>query len=176
MSDDMQARKQGGKINVQFILPFMSAVERVFEDMLRWPVQRIEVYEKLNYVMFGDITGVIGISGEIAGTAALSLPEETATSAVAKLLDDGNEALTRETLHDGVGELINLIAGHAKATLAKDYASCNLTLPLTVSGEGHELYRKTGTRCVAVVFETPDGDAFTVEVCAPNIEGQEAAA
>lgn len=158
-----------GRINVAFIAPFMSATEKVFADMLGMTLRRVEVYEKTNYVMFGGISGVIGISGAISGTAAVSLPDDTAVDLIERLIGEPvHVGVVDETVRDGVGELINLIAGHAKAALSAVSGACNLTLPTIVTGRGHELYRRTGTRCITVVFETQDGRPFTVEVCVPD--------
>ncbi len=80
-----------------------------------------------------DISAVIGFSGDIVGNCALRMSLETARQAVSRLggeqVEDGAE------IADGVGELVNMIAGNAKAALSP--ACVSLSFPEVVRGKGH---------------------------------------
>ena len=153
------------QINADFIVPFIDATRSAFDIMLHMKLRQKEVYIKKNHVMFGDITGIIGISGSVCGTSAVTLPGPFAIKCIGDMMDEKiDNGLSDMVVHDGVGEIINLIAGQAKVTLGNRDLPIACTLPTIISGRGHELYHKQGTVIVSTIFETEDGEEFAVDV------------
>ncbi len=153
------------KINTDFIMPFIEATHTTFERMMNYTITRKEVYLKKNYVMLGDISGFIGLSGKACGTAAVSLPAPFALKCIGTMMGQDNEMeLTDSVVHDGVGEIVNMIAGRAKTTLGETEYKFDITLPTIISGRAHELYHKQGTTILSMVFETESGDEFAIDV------------
>lgn len=152
-------------INTDFIMPFIEATHTTFERMMDHEITRKEVYLKKNYVMLGDISGFIGLSGKMCGTAAVSFPAPFALKCIATMMNQEDEMeLTDSVVHDGVGEIVNMIAGRARTTLGTTEYKFDITLPTIISGRGHELYHKQGTTILSMVFETGTGDEFAVDV------------
>jgi len=152
-------------IELAFVMPFVDSTHRMFDMMMKQKIVRKEVYIKKNYVMFGDISGTIGLSGKINGTGAISLPGPLALKCINDMV--GSEVATSiydEEVHDGVGELINMIAGNAKTVLSPTEYAIDFTLPTIISGRGHELYHKKGTTNLSMVFETGDGLEFSFDL------------
>ncbi|MDP7638708.1 MAG: chemotaxis protein CheX [Candidatus Hydrogenedentes bacterium] len=106
--------------------------------------------------MFGDVSGVVGVSGMICGTSAVTLPAQFVIDCVSAMT--GGEEITGGIgdviVHDGVGELINMIVGQAKTTLGSTQYKFDITLPTVISGRGHEMYHKQRTVCISTIFET----------------------
>jgi len=153
-------------IDVDFIIPFVKATDKVFESMLGTKVQHRQLYIKEGYRMPGDITAIIGMCGTIAGTCAISLPEQLAVKCVENILGEPVKEGIRDTVvQDGIGEFINMIAGQAKALLSRTKYKFDITLPTIISGRGHEVFNRKGTQCIVIVFETSDNVTFTIEVC-----------
>lgn len=153
-------------IELNFVMPFVESTHHMFDMMIHQKITRKEVYVKKNYVMFGDISGTIGLSGKINGTGAISLPGPVALKCINNMV--GSEVATSiydEEVHDGVGELINMIAGNAKTALSPTEFAIDFTLPTIISGRGHELYHKQGTTNLSMIFETSDGDEFSFDLC-----------
>lgn len=154
------------KINTGFIVPFIDGVHSTFELMIGRKVVRKDAYIKKNYMMFGDITGVIGVSGISAGTSAISFPAPLAIRCIEEML---GEKLARGIndiiVHDGIGEIINMVAGQAKTTLATTPMKFDITLPTIISGRGHELYHKQDTQCTSIIFATDDDLEFSLDLC-----------
>lgn len=149
----------------ELITPFVVAVRDTFETMLGMKVHRKNLYIKKGSRMYGEISGIIGLSGRTTGTCAISLPEMVAVAAIQRLLSAASDAsLSRADLHDGVGELINMIVGRAKALLSTTQYKFDISLPTIVSGEEHEFYQKKTALCVVILFETETGGLFTLEV------------
>ncbi len=82
-----------------------------------------------------DISAVIGFTGDLAGTCALRMSSATAREALARLAGEPVEEWAE--LADGTGELVNMIAGNAKASL--DPLRLSLSFPEVIRGTGHEL-------------------------------------
>ena len=154
------------RINLDFIRPFIDATHSIFEMMMGRKVRRKEVYFKKNHVMFGDITGVVGVSGKICGTTAVSLPATAAIDCIATMIgEDVPQEMTERVVHDGVGEIINMITGSAKTALSSTPLKIECTLPTIISGRGHELYHREGVCNLSLVFETEKGEEFALDVC-----------
>ena len=153
-------------INTDFIIPFIDSTKSTFEIMLQKQVKQKEAYVKKNYVMFGDISGTIGISGKVAGTVTVSMPAEFALSCIREMIgEDEDFALSDMVVHDGVGEVINMIAGGAKTTLSGTEHAINFTLPTIISGRGHEMYHSQKTSNTSIIFETDKGEEFALDIC-----------
>ena len=144
-------------IRVEVIRPFIDASHDVFRTMLGLTLKRHEVYIKRGYRMFGDMTAVIGLSGPLAGTCALSMPGVAVRASMERLLGEPlDEDLRNPALRDGAGELINMIAGAARTTLGHTPYRFEITLPTIISGAGHEVFHRANAHCVVVVFDVPD--------------------
>ncbi len=155
-----------GEINTELITPFISATHKTFENMLFMKVYRKEACIKRGYRMFGDISGVIGMSGKTTGTAAVSLPAELAVKCIEQMLGEKVKGGIRNVaVHDGIGEIVNVIAGNARSILATTKYVFDVTLPTIISGKDHEIFHKKGIQCVVIQFETGDKAAFTLEIC-----------
>ena len=153
------------KINVELMVPFISATHKVFETMMSTKVVRKEVRVKKHNVMLGDITGVVGLKGQIIGTVMMSMPISVATKNVGRLVSEEiTGGVESETVRDGVGEITNIIAGQAKASLSTSKYKFEISTPAIVSGTHHEISAKKGCTCIEVIFETVEKENFSVEI------------
>ena len=86
--------------------------------------------------MPSDITAIIGLSGPARGTVALAFPKETALGLVKKLLQM-DDADAEQNVADGMAEMVNMVAGSAKAKLSNGSGAplISLGLPTVVRGE-----------------------------------------
>jgi chemotaxis protein CheX len=153
-------------IETNFVGPFVDSALKTFATMLDSSVTRKEVYIKKNHTMFGDITGTIGLSGTLSGSASLSFPAPVAVYCVQKLLGaDTAEEITHDDIQDCVGEIVNMVAGGAKTVLHSTEYNMDFTLPTIVSGRGHELYHRPDITDVSVIFELESVGEFALDVC-----------
>ena len=144
-------------MDVAYINPFIESVGDLFTNMLSAKVSRGKVG-----VSGGDfppraITGLIGLSGPTRGTVALSFPVPTALAMVNKLL--GSETrVVDNTVTDAVAEMVNIVAGGAKARLSGDGTPLDLSLPTVVRGENYDVEYPSGVKWLEVAFESELGD------------------
>ena len=154
------------KINADFVVPIIDATQSTFEMMFNLKLKQKEAYVKKNYVMFGGISGFIGVSGNVCGFVSVSLPASFALGCIRSLIgEEEGASLSDMVVHEGVGELINMIAGGAKTTLSGSENAFSFSLPTIISGKGHEMYRKEGTCNTSILFESEPGKEFVLDAC-----------
>jgi chemotaxis protein CheX len=144
-------------MNVNIINPFILSVSRAFSTMLGAEATRGAIALSDGGAGDGDIVAFIGVAGKTRGTVALSFPAKTALRTVSRLL--GSECkIMDESVADAVGELVNIIAGSAKAELAGDSGEpLSLSLPTVVRGHQYKIRYAHNARWVEVPFECEFG-------------------
>jgi len=152
-------------LKIELISPFVEAAREVYAGFIGLPIRRKDLYLKQGYKMFGDISAIIGLSGVVTGTCAISLSAHAAVRTVEKMLCEPlAQGVNCMEVRDGVGETVNMIAGKAKGTLSTTKYKFDITLPTIISGAGHEFFQRRGTHCVVVLFQTEEKNLFTLEV------------
>ena len=151
-------------MKVEYINPFIESVVEVFGTMLETEVTRGDVgVTRSGAGNPRDIMSLIGLSGPARGTVALSFPTSTALALVRKLL--GMETtVVDDTVSDGVAEIVNMVAGSAKAKLTNEGGPpIDLSLPTVVRGRNFEVEYPTKSVWLEVAFQSGLGD-FSLRV------------
>lgn len=122
-------------MKAEYINPFLESVELLFTNMLGCAATRGQLGTSRGSSSRYEVTAIIGMSGPARGTVSLSFPAATAASMVGRLMgSDGVE--NDETLIDGVSELVNIVAGGAKAKLSAGSGTViDLSLPTVIRGK-----------------------------------------
>ncbi len=152
------------KVNVEFINPFIDATRNVFQTMCGIEISRKKLFLKDDYRMMGDVSGVMGLTGTANGSVVVSLSKNLACTVVGKMLGEDPASELTDDVCDGIGEIINMIAGQAKAMLVKTKYHFTISIPSVVSGNNHEISHKKGTPNIVVLFEALD-QPFSLQVC-----------
>jgi len=100
--------------------------------------------------VYGDISGVIGLTGSMSGSIALTLPVELAKRLVANMLAMDASELQEEDVQDGVGEIINMIAGDAKGRCNDSF---KISLPSVITGKRHTVSTSKEGDGVIIAFK-----------------------
>lgn len=156
-------------MDVRLIRPFVEAVDSVFQTMLN--VRPVRCAERVGPGAANEedwLTSVIGISGEMHGVIVLRFPRRTACVLTARMLGldavcDGPEVV------DAVSELVNMVAGSAKARLATD-PPLNLSLPTVVEGTDYRVKYPSQSSWLEVPFAS-DAGRFIMEVTFASLRG-----
>lgn len=162
-------------MRVEYINPFLESIQETFSTMLGFAPLRGEVGVSKSGAMAHEITAVIGLTGPVRGTVALSFPTQTARALVERLTGQA-EAAVEETVSDGLAELVNMVAGGAKAKLnGNGSAVIGLSLPTVVRGERCDIEPLKQTVWLDVPYATDVGP-FTLRVAFEfNSQGGKAA-
>jgi chemotaxis protein CheX len=150
-------------MDMKLISPFIDATLNVLETMSSTKVQTGKPYVKNDRVARGDVSGVIGLTGKVSGTMSASFTEKSILSIVSNMVGEEMKEMNDE-IRDAVGEITNMISGHARTKLAHLGRSLTATIPLVIMGKNHIITHITTYPIFAIPFTTTNGD-FTVEVC-----------
>jgi CheY-specific phosphatase CheX len=142
-------------MQTDYLKPFVDATIKLMSTMLNLSCEKTE-----DAVPGEDIfiSGTVRLTGPAQGQVAMSFPKETATKLVAKMLNMHDDEISEEVMHDGVGEMVNIVAGNAMTALSDTEYQFSLTVPLIVAGHSHTLALYRGGERDTCGLETELGD------------------
>lgn len=151
-------------MKVEFINPFLEAIMNVLNTMAKLEAKPGRPAIKTNEVAKGDVTGLMGMTGEQArGTLAITFTEPVILEITKRMLE---EEVTRidDTVTDMVGEITNMVTGGAKRILSEHGYRFDMAIPSVVSGKNHIIHHKSSAPIIIVPFNTQAGNFF-IEIC-----------
>lgn len=151
-------------MKVEFINPFLEAIMNVLNTMAKLEAKPGRPAIKTNEVAKGDVTGLMGMTGEQArGTLAITFTEPVILEITKRMLE---EEVTRidDTVTDMVGEITNMVTGGAKRILSEHGYRFDMAIPSVVSGKNHIIHHKSRAPIIIVPFNTQAGNFF-IEIC-----------
>ena len=144
-------------MRIEYINPFIDSVHNLFKTMLSAKVEQGDIGVVKGVKTPHEITALIGLSGLAKGTVALSFTAETAIGMVGRMLGIEASALD-ETVTDGVGEIVNIVAGSAKSKFkTKDGTPIDLSLPNVVKGKDYTIEYPSQAVWLEVPFSSEFG-------------------
>ena len=153
-------------MQAKYINPFTNASVHLFNEFLGIDVKAGKPFLKEDPQELEEVSGIIGLAGETVGAVVLSFSRDTAIRMVSLFEKKKYTALTNEVI-DGVGELVNIIAGNAKKDLL-DFR-INISLPGVVTGKSYQIHWPEGIPVITIPFDSELG-YFTVNVSLRDME------
>jgi chemotaxis protein CheX len=150
------------KEDAKIVRPFLDAVKNVIGTMAMIEVVPGKPFMKRDTVAQGDVTGVIGITGDRNGTMSVTFTQTCILAVVGNMLGEPITELGQD-VRDAVGELTNMISGQARRGLEMVGVRLEAGIPTVVTGENHSIAHISREPILAVPFSTPHGE-FTLEV------------
>ncbi|MCL2844338.1 MAG: chemotaxis protein CheX [Chitinivibrionia bacterium] len=147
-------------MNAAIINPFIAATidtykRMLFDDAVKPGAPALKKQPYPNY----DVSTTIGLSGKAQGMISIAYSYDVAIKTISAMVG-GTIEKNSPDLADGVGEIVNIIAGYAKKDLV-EYA-LQISLPSVIRGE-HFITTPSGVPCIIVPFESKYGK-FIMEV------------
>ncbi len=147
-------------MNVAYVNPFISSTIETFKTMMKIDVVAQKPTVKNDPGPVFDVSGIIGLSGNAQGAISMSFPKLVALRAVSAMI--GTEIkIIGPDITDGIGEIVNIIAGNAKQHLTE--FNLTISLPNVIVGKDHAIKAPSGTPTIIVPFTSPIGN-FAMEV------------
>lgn len=143
--------------------PFIKATQEILETMAGMSSKAGTPFVKKNNVAKGDVSAIVGVTGDKTGTIAVSFTRSCALALVKGMLGDDIQDILQDT-QDAVGEVTNMVSGQARASLAEMGLMLQGSTPTVIVGEGHIIRHISANPVVAIPFTTESGE-FTVEFC-----------
>lgn len=140
--------------NTVNVLNTTASVEAVFK----------EVYFTNDFRIFGDISGIIGLSGEAEGILGITFYWPLAKMIIAKMMGIDEEHINADLIHDGVAEIINMISGSTKKDFVGKPYHFEISLPSVIVGSGHQIGHAENTPIAVMIFEM-NFQYFALQVC-----------
>jgi chemotaxis protein CheX len=147
-------------VKAKFVNPFLEASVNLFQEYLDLKVTAASPHLLKDPQSLYEVSGIIGLAGQTTGAVVLSFPRETAMAVVGRMAGKTYLGLTNEVL-DGVGELVNIIAGNAKKYLEE--FRIVISLPGVIVGTSYKIKWPEGIPVIAIPFESELG-IFSVNV------------
>lgn len=147
-------------MEAKFINPFITASLNLFNEYMEADVKPGKPFILDNPYDLRGVSAIIGLAGDTTGALVLSFSRDTAIEMVSRLEGKKYIALGAEIL-DGVGEMVNIIAGNAKKDL-HDYR-ISISLPGIITGNNYRINWPQGVPVISIPYESEAGP-FSINV------------
>lgn len=161
-------------MDVNYINPFLNGTLEVLKKMAFIDAVPGKPAVKQDEAAFGDVSGIIGITGDALGSLALSFSEACICRIVANMLGEEFREVNREII-DATGELTNMISGASRTQMEKMGMNVYAAIPTVVHGRHHTISHILKSPSIVIPFSTPTGPFF-VDVCIKTLDASERAA
>ena len=150
-------------MDVRFINPFLDGAVEVLTKMARMKPVAGKPFAKNNDSAYGDVSGIIGMTGDAIGSLALTFSEECIIGIVSNMLGESYKEINKEVM-DTVGELTNMISGASRKLMEKDNLKVFAAIPSVIFGKDHSVRHVIHGMSIVIPFHTESGD-FVIDVC-----------
>lgn len=150
-------------MSIEIAKSFIKATSEVLSTMAMITPVAGKPYVKNNNTAKGDVTGVIGLTGDKTGTISVTFTQKCALAVVKNMLGDDIQDVVQDT-KDAVGEITNMISGKTRQLLAQNGLNILAATPSVIMGKDHSVHHITSEPIMAIPFSTDHGE-FTVEFC-----------
>jgi chemotaxis protein CheX len=123
-------------MRAEWINPFLFSLANTFETILNCPIERGALKLRDGSNSTHEVSGIIGLTGAVAGMVVLSLSRSLALKAASTMLMTELTEINDDVI-DAVGELTNMVAGAAKCDLGPYELS--IGLPSVITGQDHRV-------------------------------------
>ncbi len=155
--------RQPKKFEMEYLTPFIESTKQVFSTMGSMTTNYKGVYFKNDYNLLGDVSGIIGLSGNAEGMVVITFYWDLAQKIISSIMGVEEEEISPELINDGVGELINMISGAAKRYLSESPYLFQLSLPTVFVGWQHEIGHPEKASVAVLMFDIEE-KSFAIQV------------
>lgn len=150
-------------MDANLINPFLESTLHVLKTIAGIDAEKGKPYLKKDNVARGDVSGVIGLAGDLNGIISVTFTEKCILYIVTGMFGEEVKELNEE-IGDAVGEIANMISGQARQKLEALGTNLQAAIPSVVMGKDHSIQHLTKQPIIALPFSTKGGE-FTIEIC-----------
>ena len=150
-------------MDVRLINPFLLGARDVLSTMAYVETVIGRPYVKLDDLATGDVSGIIGLTGDAIGSLAISFSEACICGIAGSMLGE-SFARADKDVFDAVGEITNMISGASRTYLEKEALTVWAGIPAVVFGKDHRVKHILNSPSIVIPFTTEYG-SFFVDVC-----------
>lgn len=150
-------------MKAEYINPFIKATIDVVYVMAFVKAKAKKPYLKKDDLATGDVSTIVGLTGEANGTFSISFDESSIIQIASNMFGEEIKKLDRDVT-EVAGELANMISGQARREIETLGLCLDGAIPSIFSGKNHTIYHMTDGPKIAIPFIMEKG-FFTMEVC-----------
>jgi chemotaxis protein CheX len=150
-------------MDVRYITPFIDATIHVLDTIAFTKAESGKPFLKKDRYAQGDVSAVIGLTGDVKGTISVSFTEKSILTIVKNMFQE-EIAEINDDVGDAVGEIANMISGQARQRLEVLGRNLKAAIPTVIMGKDHTIAHITEQKIIAIPFRSDSGE-FTIEVC-----------
>lgn len=144
--------------------PFIEGALHILDTTAFVKVKPDPPFLKVTSKPQGDISGLMEISGDLSGSAAISFSEQSILGIVSAMFGEDMTEINEE-ITDAVGEISNMVAGHVTTKIAEMDKKVKVKFTKVCMGADQEIeHVEGGSHVVAIPFRTTKGKVV-IEVC-----------
>ena len=161
-------------MEVKFINPFVHGTVKAMKKIAFLDIHPGKVYLKESNVAAGDISGIIGITGDATGSLAISFTEACICTIVSGIRGELHTAADREVF-DTVREITKMILAVAGTYIEKEGLKVYAALPTVVYGKSHTIEPLLDNPSITIPFSTAK-ETFVIDICLQSTATKNSAA
>ena len=146
-------------LGVEIAKYFIEATNNVLSTMAMITPEPGKPYVRKDDVASGDVSAVIGFTGDKNGSISVSFSKKCAVALVKAMLGDDIQDILQDA-KDAVGEIANMVSGHARASLQSLGINCAGSTPSVILGDNHTITHMTKEPVMVIPFTTEQGNFF----------------
>ncbi|OQY53188.1 MAG: chemotaxis protein CheX [Desulfobacteraceae bacterium 4572_89] len=151
-------------MDVTLVNPFIEGTLHILDTTAFVKVKPEIPFLKTKQKAQGDISGVLEISGDLNGSAAISFSEKSILGIVSAMFGEEMTEINEEII-DAVGEISNMVAGHVTTKIAEMGKKVKVKLVKVCKGPDQTIaHIKGGDHVISLPFRTTKG-MVVIEVC-----------
>jgi chemotaxis protein CheX len=155
-------------MDVKYINPFLNGTLEVLKTMAFLDPVAGKPYLKQSDTAAGDVSAIIGITGDAIGSLAISFSESCICGIVSNMLGEIFTDVNKDVF-DAAGEITNMVSGVARSYLEKQGMAVYAAIPTVVYGRGHTVMHILRAPSIVIPFSTIKGN-FVIDVCIKTVE------
>ena len=144
-------------MDAALVNPFIEGTLHILDTTAFVKVKPETPFLKKDRKALGDISGLLEISGDLSGSAAISFSEKSILGIVSAMFGEDMTQINEE-ITDAVGEISNMVAGHVTTKIAEMDKKVKVKFQEVKIGRGSLIEHIEGAKHVlALPFSTTKG-------------------
>ena len=142
---------------------FVDALVTILETYSVGDIKACKPFLKKSPNAFGDISGMIKLSGEFEGSVAVTFLADCILGVVSNMFGEEMTEVNDE-IKDAVGEMVNMMAGQVNTKMTELGKSLKAELNTVNMGKNHTVDHISGCPVITMPYKSNAGN-FVLEVC-----------
>ncbi len=143
-------------MDIKYINPFIESTLNNLEQMAALKAEKMDVTVVKEAKTNADISAVIGLSGEVTGSAVISFPKGIALAVASAMFMEELKEFNAD-VKDAIGEFANIVVGNARNKLVDAGLDVTISTPTIIVGSNHEISHPQKIPFLVIPFKTSMG-------------------